>query len=415
MFRSIVLAVCSFTVFALSVSAARGESNWPGWRGPAGTGASEETDLPVNWNDHQVRWKTALIGQGHSSPVVWGDRIFLTSASEDGGKRIVMCLSRTSGELLWDKVAWTGKPEKTHGMNKFASATCATDGECVIAFFGRGGIHSYDFEGEKLWSRDLGAFEGPWGTGASPVLFDDVVIQNCDAEDKACMLGLNKKTGETLWETPRERLRGWSSPYLVKTDGRAEVVVNGEKGVHAYEPLTGEELWFCKGDRGRGTPTVTQFQGILIALSGRTGGRTGDLFAIRPGGNGTVNATHEVWRAQRKGGRDLGSPIVVDRYLVVVNLRPGVATCYDAATGKELDQQRLEGGFSASPVTANGLIYIPNEKGRVFVLKPGDKLEVVAANSLPIGDNEIFRASITPHRGEMLIRSDRMLYCVGKP
>lgn len=407
---SVVVAFLLLTSVTRGQSVARQQLNWPRWRGPAGTGVSSATDLPVKWDNSNVRWKTELIGQGQSSPVVWGDQIFLTAATEGGRNRVVMCLARDSGKVVWSDLAWTGEPEPTHKMNMFASATCATDGERLVAFFGRGGLHCYDLAGQKLWSRDLGRFEGPWGTGASPLIYGDLVIQNCDAEDKASIVGVDIRTGKTVWETRRERLRGWSSPLLVETEPRVEVVVNGERGVNAYDPLTGKELWFCKGDRGRGSPTVTRFDDILITVSGRPGA----MFAMKPGGSGTVNATHEVWRTIRKGGRDLPSPIVVGKYLVVVSLRPGLATCYDAATGKELDRARLEGNFSASPLAANGLSYIPNEAGDVFVLKPGAKLELVATNKIDATDSEIFRASITPSKSELLLRSDRMLYCVGK-
>ncbi|MEX0819662.1 MAG: PQQ-binding-like beta-propeller repeat protein [Pirellulaceae bacterium] len=409
MVRRALPLVVSVGLLSLGVSGRLfAESNWPAWRGPSGTGASELADLPVKWNDSNVRWKSELPGQGQSSPIVWDNMIFLTSAEEEGNRRIVMGLDRTTGELLWQDVAWTGAPEPTHKMNMFASSTCATDGEVVVAFFGRGGMHAYDLAGKKLWSRELGRFEGPWGTAASPIIVGDLVIQNCDAEDKASIVGLDKRSGNTVWETPRDRLRGWSTPLVVKTPQRIEIAVNGEQGVTAYDPATGKELWFCKGDRGRGTPTVTRHEDILIAVSGRPG----DMFAMRPGGSGTVNDTHEVWRTPRKAGRDLPSPIVVGDYLVVVSLRPGLATCYDANTGQELDKSRLEGNFSASPISAKGLVYIPNEAGSVYVLKPGKNLELIATNRLAIGDNEVVRASLTPHRDELLIRSDRVLYCV---
>jgi len=393
----------------LAAATTRGESNWPSWRGPAGDGHSNEADLPVTWTDADVAWKTQLVGNGQSSPTIWGDRIFLTSSTEKGTKRNVMCLDRSTGELLWDRVAWTGEPEKTHEMNQFASATCATDGERVVAFFGKGGIHCYDFEGKPLWSRDLGEFVGPWGAAASPLIVGELVIQNCDAEVDACVIGLDKKTGETVWKTPREDLRGWCSPIVIDTGERLELVLNGELGVNAYDPLTGKPLWFCRGDKGRGTPTVATYKDTLIAVAGRPG----DMIAVKPGGSGTVNATHEVWRTNRKGGRDLPSPIVVGDFLLVFDLRPGTATCYDAATGQELDRIRLSGGFSASPIAAAGLVYIPNENGEVFVLKPGAKLEVVARNKLTVGGDEVFRASLTPHEGQILCRSDKVLYCIG--
>ncbi len=394
---------------ALPLAFGQAEPHWPGWRGPQGTGHSDATELPVTWTDKHLVWKTQLVGSGQSSPVVWGDRIFLTSSTEQGRQRHVMCLQRSNGRRLWDKVAWTGEPEKTHAMNQFASATCATDGERVVAFFGKGGIHCYDFEGTHLWSRDLGEFVGPWGAAASPIIVGDVVVQNCDADEDAFIIGLNKKTGETVWKTPREDLRGWCSPIVINSGARQELVVNGERGVNAYDPLTGKPLWFCRGDRGRGTPTVVPYRDLLIAVAGRPG----DMIAVRSGGNGTVNATHEVWRTTRRGGRDLPSPIVVGDYLVVFDLRPGRATCYDAASGKQLDQIRLSGGFSASPIAAGGLIYIPNEDGDVFVVKPGAKLEIVAENRLAVGSDEVFRASLTPNHGQVLCRSDKVLYCIG--
>ena len=402
--------VAMFLLFSFATAGqSQAESNWPGWRGPAGTGWSNETGVPVEWSGEDLDWKVELTGLGQSSPVVWGERIFLTSATDGGRQRIVMCLDRATGKLLWRQTAWSGEPEPAHGMNMHASATCVTDGERVIAFFGRAGIHCYDLEGQKIWSRDLGQFENPWGTAASPILFQDLVIQNCDAEDDASIVGLDKRTGETIWQTPRERLRGWSTPILVPMDGRTEVVVNGERGVNAYDAHTGQELWFYEGDRGRGTPTVTKFEDFLIAVSGRPGA----MFAMRPGGSGVVNETHEVWRTQR-GGRDLPSPIVIGDFLVVVGHRTGVATCYEAATGRELDRIRLEGKFSASPISVEGLLYIPNETGEVFVIKPDEKLTIAARNQLPdVADEEVFRASITPHRGQLLIRSDRALYCVG--
>jgi outer membrane protein assembly factor BamB len=398
----------AIAVTLILTGTAQAELNWPSWRGPAGSGHSADDALPVNWTDANLAWKTELVGSGQSSPTVWGQRIFLTSSSENGSKRNVMCLDRATGKLLWNQVAWTGNPEKTHSMNQFASATCATDGEYVIAFFGKGGMHCYDFSGEWIWSRDLGQFAGPWGAAASPIIVGDLVIQNCDSESDASVMGLDKKTGATVWRTSRENLRGWCSPIVVETGDRTELVLNGELGVNAYDPKTGKSLWFCKGDRGRGTPTVAAYKDLLIAVAGRPG----DMIAVRSGGSGTVNGTHEVWRTNRKGGRDLPSPIVVGEYLLVFDLRPGTATCYQAATGTELDRIRLSGGFSASPIAAGGLVYIPNEDGEVFVLKPGAKLEIVARNKLSYGGGEVFRASLTPHQGQILCRSDKVLYCI---
>ena len=396
--------VCCLLLSPLWVAAASPDAHWPSWRGPQGDGHSEERELPIIWGDSQIDWKVELPGQGQSSPTIWGDRIFLTSSLEGGRQRMLICVDRQSRKIAWKEIAWTGEPEATHNMNPRASATCATDGEIVAAFFGKGGLHAYDLEGKKLWSRDLGAFEGPWGTASSPIIVGDVVIQNCDADDQAFLIAVDKKTGKTVWKTDRPMVvRGWSTPILVETGDRRQLVLNGHTGVTSYDPATGKQLWFLQGDRGRGTPTVTPYKDKLIAVSGRPGA----MFAMQRDGK-------EVWRTARRGGRDLPSPIVVGDYLVVVSLQPGMASCYNAATGEELDRIRLNGKFSASPIAAAGLVYIPNEDGATYVLKPGEKLKVIANNSITCKEDEIFRASLTPCEGKLFLRSTNVLYCLKK-
>jgi len=380
---------------------------WPRWRGPDGTGHYAH-HLPVKWTSDDVAWRIDLPGRGQSSPVIWGDRLFLTAATDDGRERLVICVDRAKGKILWKQVAATvTSPEPLHKMNTWASATCATDGQRVVAFFGRGGLHCYDMDGKKLWSRELGVFEGPWGTAASPIILGDLVIQNCDADDAAYLLAVNKNTGKTVWKTDREKIRGWSTPILIDTGKRKELVMNGHYGSKAYDPATGKELWFNKGGSGRGTPTVAPFRDMLIVVNGRPG----PMYAVRVGGQGAVNATHEVWRVERRNGRDLPSPIVVDKHLIVVNM-PGIASCYDAATGKELWRARLGEDAAASPIAAGGHVYLPGLRGTVFVIKPGDKPNIVAKNPLPTKDGEIFRASLAAAEGKLYVRSDTALYCL---
>jgi hypothetical protein len=407
--RFVSIASSSILVCSM-LNAAETYSDWPQWRGPQRNGHSTENGLPLRWSPTDVVWKTDLPGSGQSTPIVSVGRVFLTAATDGGEKRHVLCLDRERGEILWNRIAWTGEPEETHAMNHYSSATCAADGERVVAFFGMGGIHAYTRDGEHLWSRDLGPFTGAWGTAASPIIVGARVIQNCDAENDASLIALNVETGETVWKTPRDRARGWSTPLLVDTGERREIVLNGNTGVTAYDVETGRQLWFCRGDRGRGTPTVVAHKELVIAV----GGRSGDMIAVRTGGRGQVNDTHEVWRTARRGVRDLPSPIVVDRYLIVASYRPGLASCYDVATGKELDRIRLEGNISASPIAVDGLVYLTNEAGKTFVLRPGPKLEIVAQNQLPNTRREIFRATLTPHAGQFLCRSNKVLYCIGE-
>lgn len=397
------------TLALLSVATTAQDANWPRWRGPRQDGHSSDKTLPTKWTGDNIVWKADLPGIGQSSPVIWEDRIFLTSALENGRVRVVVAVNRKTGAPLWQQTAWTGEPEPIHAMNSWASATCVTDGEVVIAFFGKGGLHAYTVEGKHLWSKDLGRFEGPWGTSACPVLVGDLVVQNCDADVDAYLIALDKKTGNEAWKTKRRDHRGWSTPVLVQTPTRQELVLNGHEGVQSYDPKTGQEYWFCKSFIGRGEPTVTPAGEILCVVNGQPG----DFYSVRPGGNGDVTSTHMPWHTPRKSGRDCSSPIVIGNYILVTSL-DGIATCYDVTDGHVLWKERLAGKFSASPIAANGLAYYLNENGKTFVIEPGPELKVVAENDLPAAKSEIFRASISPAAGQLFIRSTNVLYCLGK-
>jgi outer membrane protein assembly factor BamB len=322
---------------------------------------------------------------------------------------VVFCLDRNDGKKLWQQTAWTGQPEPSHKMNGWASATCVTDGEVVVAFFGRGGIHAYSLDGKLLWSRDLGRFDGPWGTAACPIIVGRWVIQNGDSESEAFLVALDKQTGKTIWTTPRESLRGWSTPIVVDAGGRQELVLNGHHGVRAYDPVTGKELWFCQGYNGRGEPIPAVAHGLLYVVNGLAG----DVYAVRPGGQGDVSSTHRVWHTPRKAGRDLPSPVVVNNYLLVLAMN-GILTCYDTTSGKELWKERIGEHFSSSPLSVGGLAYFQNEAGETTVVRPGPQLDVVARNRLGAGAEELFRASLTPSEGQLFSRSDRFVYCIGK-
>jgi outer membrane protein assembly factor BamB len=409
--RGTKICLASLAAATLLLHAADNTSageNWPRWRGPRGDGHSSATDLPLRWDEKSIAWKTPLKGIGQSSPTVWEDRIFLTSALENGRQRVVFCIDARDGKLVWEHIPWTGSPEESHVMNGWASASCATDGEFVVASFGRGGLHGYTLDGKHLWSRDLGQFECPWGTAACPVIVGDLVIQNGDSDVNAFVMGLNKRTGETVWTTPRFNSRGWSTPILIEANHRSELVLNGHNGVTAYNPLTGKELWFCKSFNGRGEPTITPAGSVLCAVNGLAG----DIYAVRPGGTGDVTASHMAWHTPRRGGRDTPSPIVIDKYIVVTDMK-GVATCYDCETGREYWKDRIFGEISSSPIAASGLAYFQDELGHTVVLKPGPKLDIVARNSLGTHTDELFRASLTPIKGKLLSRSNTVLYCIG--
>jgi outer membrane protein assembly factor BamB len=405
--------VCGIVVLAASFvccSPTLGEVNWPRLGGPAGSSHTAETGLPTSWTVDQLVYKAALKGFGQSAPCIWGDQIFLTTALDGGRQRMVFAVDRESGRILWEDICWTGDPEATHNMNGHASATCATNGKVVIAFFGRGGLHGYSLEGKRLWSRDLGTFEGPWGTAASPIFYGDTVIQNCDSESpESSLLAVNWQTGETIWQTPREVIRGWSTPVVIKTPEREELILNSQVGVRSYDPKTGAELWWCEGFNGRGEPLPAYAHGLLYSLNGQPG----DIYAVRPGGSGNVTATHRVWHTTRRAGRDLPSPVVIGNYVLGCSMA-GVLVCYDATTGKELWKERIGPKFSASPLVAEGRAYFQNEEGGTVVIEPGPKLKIVAESKLESDSDELFRSQIVPCQGQLFIRSNKFLYCIGK-
>ena len=409
---TVLIASSSLCVLAGSAEPSS-QANWSRFRGPDGTGSSSDTNVPTKFDADDLVWHTELPVRGHSSPIVWGERIFLTGATQKGDsvERHVLCLARDSGRLLWDQVATTGEGELLHKMNSWATPSCATDGERVVAFFGAGGLHCFDHSGRLIWSRELGGFPGRWGVGASPIFVDDMVIQNCDAEGDSFLVAVDRRNGKDVWRTPRESKPrgGWSTPIVIQADGRRELILNGEFGVDAYEPGTGKPLWNCKGFNGRGTPVPAWGDGRLYAVNGKSG----DVYAIRPGGSGDVTASHMEWHTDRRGGRDLPSPVLVDDCLVVVNMT-GIVTGYDAKTGRELWKERLGGNYSGSPVVAGGLVYLLAENGDVNVIDAGERFELIARNSIAQNSDEVFRSSIAISDGQLLIRSDQRLYCVGR-
>jgi outer membrane protein assembly factor BamB len=388
------------------------QEEWPRYRGPRGDGHTHDRGLPLEWNEKSIVWKTPLKGQGQSSAIIWGERIFLTSALDKGKQRLVFCVDRKSGKILWEQVAWTGEPEPSHAMNGWATSTCVTDGERVYASFGKGGLHCYTVEGKHVWSRELGKFfsRTKRGTASSPIVHGDLVIWNGDSESDPFLFGLNKLTGETVWKADRPAKEGYSTPIIVDANGRQELILNGDPFVAGYDPLSGKQLWFCKSFAPRGEPSVTFADGLVYVVNGQPG----DVYTVRPGGSGNVTSTHMVWHTPRKLGRDQPAPIVANGYMLVANME-GVLVCYEAKMGKELWRERMTTSkITAAPAAADGRVYWLDESGQTTVIEPGPTYKVLAQNSLGATSQEIFRATPTPYRGQFFIRSDTTLYCIGK-
>jgi outer membrane protein assembly factor BamB len=390
------------------------EPDWRGWRGPNNGQSGDET-LPVTWGPEDVVWKTELPGAGQSSPVVVDNRILLTAAEDAGAKRVILCVARDTGRIVWQKTVWTGTPEPSHNMNGWASATCATDGERVYAFFGAGGgLFCCSLDGELIWNQDLGPLTGPWGTAACPVLAGDLVIQNCDADEDAHIVAFDKRTGKRVWKTVRPNARGWSTPILIQAGQRTELVVNGHHGVRAYDPKSGQELWFCQSFSGRGTPTVTPVGDLLHVISGLRG----DTYAVRPGGNGNVTATHMTWHLPRNCSRDLPAPIELNGQSLVMDMRRATLTSYNVESGEENWRARVAdaastGQFCATPVAWNNTAFFVSESGTTYAIRANDGLQIVSKNTVNPGSDEIFRSAMTPDNGQILLRSNKVLYCIG--
>jgi outer membrane protein assembly factor BamB len=426
-------------LFAASASGAPPEktdpANWAQWRGPSGQGYSDDPRVPLTWSEKEnVLWKTKLSGSGNSTPIVWGNRIFLTAAGPKGDERAVLCVAASDGKILWEKVASKGVPPgQTHEWNGYASASCTTDGTHVYAFFGTPGLFCYDFEGQLVWKHEFGVFTSQtgWGTAASPFLFEDLVIQNCDNDGArglprgsreeaapAALVALDKSNGKVRWSTPRNQGRGFSTPRLIATaNGRMDLVLNGPLGLWGYDPRSGKELWHC--DRidpqeqsmfGEPMP-VSNGETIFVAS-----GRPGICQVLRLPDAGDVTKSHVVWQGTRKPHRDVASPMLWEDLLYVMD-RDGILSCLELKSGKELYTERLGGNkvaAVASPVAVRGKLLFLLSSGTTVVLEPGPKFKVTGRNTLGEGNPLDFAASPIVADGKLYLRSQTHLYCIGE-
>jgi outer membrane protein assembly factor BamB len=402
------------------------ESDWPGWRGGL-HGAVVEGDPPTRFRIDEARWIAKVPGEGNSSPVVCGERVFLTALLDsetlvaegvpapDSRQLAVICLSRTDGEMLW--VRTVGPPQgPSHRRNGYASATPACDGRRVFACFGPAGMACFDLEGSLLWKAELGRVRHQWGVAASPVLFGNLVIHLCDSQAESALIALDAATGRRVWTTPRESQGCWATPVIIPGDeaGRAPlVVVNGANGgggsagwVAAYDPATGREVWRVRGttDIPCPTPVFAEDDGGEPLLISATGGN-GPVFAIRLGGEGDATETHVAWRRAR-GGPYVPSGLAHQGRLYLIN-DSGVLTCYAVRDGRQVWRTRLRGVFTASLIAADGRIYAVSEQGDVYVLAAGDEYELLAVNSL----RERCVATPAISGRQIFVRTEQRLYC----
>jgi outer membrane protein assembly factor BamB len=389
-----------FLILSLLVTA----DDWPQFRGPTGQGVSEERGLPLTWSENKnVRWKVAIPGRGWSSPVVHGDRIWLTTATEEGKSLRAIAIDRNTGSILLNVEVFRLKAMKlANAKNSFASPTPVVDGDRVYLHFGAFGTACIKQSGEIVWKTRLEYDNGQHGTGGSPVIYDDLLIVSCDGNDVQFVVALDKLTGKVRWQKRREGYQAYTTPLVVSLSEGDQVISPGAVRAVAYEPRTGKEIWQVKyGDGFSNVPRPVYGQGLVFIC---TGFQQASLLAVRPDGRGDVTKSKVVWRLDR-GVPLTPSPLLVgdELYLVTDN---GIATCVDAKTGQELWRARLGGNYSASPTYADGKIYFLSEEGESVVIAPGRELKHLATNQL---DGPTL-ASMAISGGSLFIRSATHLY-----
>src|SRR5262245_5286618 len=444
LFLSALLSLASISAASIG-NTPRGDADWPRWRGPYETGMARG-DAPTTWSDTKnIKWKVPIPGRGHSSPVLWGDQIFITTAipigaEPEGGrpgssasaadstrrggaaggagplvdhKFDLISIDRRTGKILWERTAKVAKPhEGYHRMyGSFASNSPVTDGKQVFAYFGSRGVFCYDLRGKRIWEKDLGGamtMRLVFGEGTAPVLDENRLILKSSQEGDDVLVVLDKNKGKEQWKATRDEPSNWAAPLVIDVKGRKQIVVSATRKVRSYDLKTGEVIWECAG-LGSNTIPAPVLQGDMIYVM--SGHREPNLLAIRLGGKGDLTGTDAVVWTNNRGNPYTASPVLHDNKLYFVT-DSGMVSCLDATTGKPYySQVRLPKptNIKSSPVGANGKLYISTEDGDVVVLKMGETFEVLATNTL---DGQFFIATPAIADGEIFLRGQNTLFCV---
>jgi outer membrane protein assembly factor BamB len=433
--------ICAAAWLLIALTGSVSAANWPGWRGPEGSGISVEKNLPLHWTTNEnVRWRVSLPDPGNSTPVVWGKKVFLTQAINTENRRIVMCLDRGTGRLLWRSGATWAEPEPKVDDNPPCTPSPVTDGRRVIVWFGSAGVYCYDFEGRELWHRDLGQQMHQWGYASSPVLYKGLCLINFGPGNRSFVVALDKKTGRIVWkfhvpaisdDIDRQELGGpdasageaaslklseiagsWATPLIVPATGHDELVVALPLRLLALAPRTGELLWNCEGPNIGAYSSPFYGEGF-VGYSGS--GFRNNLMVVQPGGRGDVTKAKRLWLQPLANSQThFGAGVIFRGYMYLVNYA-GIAECFELKSGKAIWKERLpstggSGESWSSPVLAGDLLHVANRNADVFVLKAAPKFELLAVNSI---GSERMNSSLAVSDGDIFIRTHKNLWCIG--
>jgi outer membrane protein assembly factor BamB len=421
-------------------------SYWSYWRGPAADGMAVG-NAPLHWSDTQnIKWKAEIPGRGHSSPVIWGNKIFITTAIKSGPepapaaapappadqqpapkpkfslvtsgpqaehKFDVICLDRNTGKMLWERTATTATPHEGYHSQygSFASNSPVTDGKYVYAFFGSRGIYCYDMDGKLIWQKDFGIqmkMRMAFGEGMAPVISGDRLILVFDHEGSSFMVVLDKNSGKEIWKVDRDEKSNWAAPLVFEAGGKKQILVSASNKVRSYDFQTGKVIWECAGLGANTIPQPVRQEDLVFVMSGYMNPK---LMAIRLGREGDLTGTDSIVWSQTKGNSYTPSPVIYDNKLYVL-MDSGMISCYNAKTGEPYyQQQRLPKtySFKSSPVGANGKLYLASENDDVIVLRMGEKFEVLATNTLA---DQMFIATPAIVDGEIFLRGQNKLFCI---
>ena len=412
-----VLPIVAAVVLA-TATLARGE-DWPVFRGPNGDGISSETELPLHWGpDQNIKWKAPLPAPGNSSPIVSKGRVFLTCATDAGKNRGLYCYDRRNGRPLWSQIVAYDQTDPTHQTNPYCGSSPAADGTRVVVWHGSAGLHCYDYEGKKLWSRDLGEFKHIWGYGSSPVFYGDKIILNCGPGVRTFVTAIDAANGQTIWQSDEsggasgekgasEWIGSWSTPVVAKVAGRDQILVSLPYHVNAYDPADGKVLWTCDGLDKLVYTSPLVGDGVGVAM----GGFHGPAAGFKLGRSEDVTRINRLWHATAKNPQRIGSGVIVGRNLFMAN-EQYIAQCLDVETGKELWQTRMPAGpIWASLVLAGDRLYVTNQIGTTIVFRANpERFELLAENEMEEPSNSTLAIS----DGEIFLRSFQNLFCIGE-